>query len=106
MADLLTLAEEPLPGAEPYRFVDPVRPWRIRHFENCRFEDMHVCVFKGGKLMYQPEPLDEVRAYVQRQLSAQVWEEEQRFENPHVHYVDMSPRMYELKMSMLDKARG
>ena len=40
------------------------------------------------------------------QLSSQVWEEEQRFENPHVHYVDMSPRMYELKMSMLDKARG
>ena len=106
VADLLTLAEEPLPGAEPYRFVDPVRPWRIRHFENCRFEEMQVCVFKGGKLMYQPEPLDEVRAYVQRQLSAQVWEEEQRFENPHVHYVDMSPRMYELKMSMLDKARG
>ena len=103
VADLLTLAEEPLPGAEPYRFVDPVRPWRIRHFENCRFEDMQVCVFKGGKLMYQPEPLDEVRAYVQQQLSAQVWEEEQRFENPHVHYVDMSPRMYELKMSMLDK---
>ena len=106
VADLLTLAEEPLPGAEPYRFVDPVRPWRIRHFENCRFEDMQVCVFKGGKLMYQPEPLNEVRAYVQRQLSSQVWEEEQRFENPHVHYVDMSPRMYELKMSMLDKARG
>ena len=24
----------------------------------------------------------------------------------HIYYVDMSPRMYELKMSMLDKARG
>ena len=49
VADLLTLAEEPLPGAEPYRFVDPVRPWRIRHFENCRFEEMQVCVFQGRK---------------------------------------------------------
>ena len=106
VADLLTLAEEPLPGPEPYRFVDPVRPWRIRHFENCRFEQLQVCVFENGKLVYQPEPLDEVREYVRRQLKTQVWEEEQRFENPHGHYVDMSPRMYELKMSMLDQARG
>ena len=32
VADLMTLRDEPLPGAEPYRYVDPIRPWRVRYF--------------------------------------------------------------------------
>ena len=51
------------------------------------------------------ESLDDIRAYVERQLSDEVWEEEQRFENPHGHYLDMSPAYYELKMNMLDESR-
>lgn len=107
VADLLTLMEEPLPDAgAPYRFVDPVRPWRIRHFEHCRFEPLHVCVFCEGELLYRCPPLAQVRDYVRSQLESQVWEEEQRFENPHEHYLDMSPRLYELKMNMLDRSRA
>ena len=33
-------------------------------------------------------------------------EEEQRIQNPHVHYVDMSPRLYELKMNMLHSSHA
>ncbi|NLD60590.1 MAG: nicotinate phosphoribosyltransferase [Clostridiales bacterium] len=102
VADLLTLADEPIPGPEPYRFVDPIRPWRIRHFTNCRFEDLQVPVFENGELVCPTPPLSEIRSYVRRQLEGQVWEEEQRFENPHEHYLDMSPKLYELKMGMLD----
>ena len=39
VADLMTLRDEPLPGAEPYRYVDPIRPWRVRYFENCVYEE-------------------------------------------------------------------
>lgn len=34
-----------------------------------------------------------------------VAEEEQRFENPHRHYLDMTPKYYELKMDLLSKTR-
>ena len=101
VADLITLRDEPLPGTEPYRYVDPVRPWRVRYFEGCSFEELLQPVFVDGKRVYSLPSLAESRAYVQRQLREQVWEEEQRIQNPHIHYIDMSPKMYELKMNML-----
>lgn len=53
----------------------------------------------------EPESLEEIRAYVEKQLNTEVWEEEQRFENPHEHYLDMSPAYYEMKMDMLHESR-
>ena len=42
---------------------------------------------------------------IKKQLDNEIWEEEQRFENPHKHYIDMSPDYYEMKMSMLHNIR-
>ena len=49
--------------------------------------------------------LQELQAYVKKQLDNEIWEEEQRFENQHKHYIDMSPDYYEMKMSMLHNIR-
>ena len=35
------------------------------------------------------------------QLANEIWDEEQRFENPHKHYLDMSPGYYKMKMDLL-----
>ena len=32
-----------------------------------------------------------------------MWPEEQRFENPHVHFLDMTPSYDEMKMELLNK---
>lgn len=42
---------------------------------------------------------------MERQLSEEIWEEEQRFENPHKHYVDMTPSYYKMKNELLASAR-
>ena len=47
----------------------------------------------------------EIADYVRHQLQNEVWEEEQRFENPHGHYLDFSPAYYKMKLQMLDEAR-
>ena len=60
-------------------------------------------IFRDGKLVYDKPELDEIKAYVTEQLDNQIWEEEQRFENPHNHYLDMSPAYYDMKMSLLHK---
>ena len=57
-------------------------------------------IHKGKRVGKLPEA-DEIQAYVKDQLTREIWEEEQRFENPHRHYVDMSPAYYEMKMDML-----
>ena len=37
-----------------------------------------------------------------KQMKEEMWLEEQRFENPHVHYLDMTPDYYEMKMQLLN----
>ena len=48
-------------------------------------------------------PLEEIRSYVKVQLEHEIWDEEQRFYNPHKHYLDMSPSYYQEKMDLLHK---
>ena len=105
IADLIALADEKVDFSSPYRYVDPKKPWKNRFFENCTVKELATQIFKDGELVYNVPGLSDVASYVRSQLSGEIWEEEQRFENPHTHYVDMSPAMYELKMSMLHECR-
>ena len=89
--------------SKPYRFVDPLKPWKIRRFENCTAKKMQKLVMENGKRTEPEVPAKEIAAYVKHQLSNEIWEEEQRFENPHIHFLDMTPKYYEMKMEMLSK---
>ena len=63
-------------------------------------------VVKDGRRVIPAQSLDEIREYVKKQLDAEIWPEEQRFENPHKHFLDMSPAYYEMKMNLLDETRN
>lgn len=101
VADLLTLAEEEVDLKQPYRYVDTEKPWKNRFFQGGTAKELQIPIFKDGKCVYERPSLEEIRAYVKKQLAQEVWPEEQRFENPHAHYLDMSPALYEAKMSLL-----
>lgn len=103
VADLITRADEIVDMEKPYRYIDPEKPWENRYFINCTVEELQQLIMKDGQRVYQAPSLDEIRSYVEQQLENEIWKEEQRFENPHKHYLDMSPYYYELKMSMLHK---
>lgn len=105
VADLLALAAEKPDFSVPYRYVDPKKPWKNRHFENCTIKELQVPIFKDGKLVYTMPTTKEIADYVRKQLKEEIWEEEQRFENPHIHYMDMTPDLYDMKMSMLHESR-
>ena len=106
IADLLTGWDEPLDLTKPYRYVDPEKPWKKLRFENCTAKELQTPVVKDGKRVSPPRPLEEIQAYVKNQLREEIWEEEQRFENPHRHYLDMSPAYYAMKMALLDEVKG
>ncbi len=105
IADLLAMATQKLDFSVPLRYVDPIKPWKNRFFEDCTARELQVPVFKNGELVYKQPPIDEVADYVRHQLSHEIWEEEQRFENPHKHYMDMTPELYEEKMNLLYESR-
>lgn len=101
IADLITRADETVDMSLPYRYVDPEKPWKNRTFVNCRVKPLLELVVKHGKRTAPERTLEDIRNYVKEQFEHEIWEEEQRFENPHKHYLDMSPNYYELRMSML-----
>ena len=101
VADYLTVKGEVIDASQPVRYVDPLKYWKNRCFEECTFKPLHVQIFKEGKLVYELPKLEDIRTYVRHQLDNEIWQEEQRFENSHPHYLDMSPAMFELKMGLL-----
>lgn len=105
IADLITKKGEDLDLSQPYRYVDPKKPWKNRMFENCTAKKLQIPMIVDGKRVVEPRSLDEIRSYVKEQLKNEIWDEEQRFQNPHIHYLDMSPYYYELKMGLLEETR-
>lgn len=103
IAELLTLPGEKPSTDSPYCYIDPEKPWKELYFENCTFKNMQELVIKDGKQIVKSPTLKEIRAYVENQLTHEIWEEEQRFENPHSHYLDMSPEYYHMKMDLLNR---
>ena len=106
LADLITMYDEEVNGDEPFAYVDPVKPWKKMKFENVDVKELQVPIFRDGKLVYDKPELDAIKAYVTEQLDHQIWEEEQRFTNPHIHYVDLSKKLYEVKEEMLSQGQG
>ena len=104
VCDLITLEDEEVDLTKPYRAVDPVKPWKEIYLVDCTARELLHPVIRSGRRVSPTRDLKEIRDYVDRQLREEIWQEEQRFENPHVHHMDMSPAYYEFKMDLLRKA--
>ena len=106
VADLISHDTETVDLTHNFHYIDPVNPWRDRAFapgfEARPLQHLYV---KDGKQVREQKPLKEIRQFVIEQLSNEIWDEEQRFENPHVHFLDMTPDYYRMKMELLEKMR-
>ncbi len=101
--DVLTMHDEELDSNHDYYFVNPEKPW-VQRITKKGFiaEELLIPIFEKGKCVYHCPTLHEIREYVQKQLHDHMWEEEKRFENPHKHYVNVSSKLYEMQMNLLN----
>lgn len=106
IADLITKDDEVIDPSKPYSFVDPTKPWKNYSFTSCSYKLLQELVMKDGKRVKNLPSIKEIKEYVNDQLNNEIWQEEQRFENPHHHYLDMSPSYYEMKMNLLKSAQA
>ena len=106
VADLIATADEKIDLSTPLRYIDPVKPWKQRTFSNCTAKKLLKLYVKDGRRVEQLPTLQEIHDHVRRQLANEIWQEEQRFENPHHHYLDMTPNYYELKMNLMYNTRA
>ena len=54
-----------------------------------------------GELVYNVPDLKEIRAYSEEEFS-KLWDEILRFEYPQTYFVDLSKKLLELKLAMLE----
>ncbi len=99
-ADYICLRDEIVDDSKPLEICDPQARWKRKLMENFRAEELLVPVFKGGKLVYDQPSLVQIKRNCAYQVST-LWPEVKRFDNPHQYYVDLSPKLMELKDKML-----
>lgn len=102
--DVLTLQDEALNESKSYFFVDQERPWAVIENRDFTAVELQKEIFRDGELVYELPSLEEIRSYVKDQLENKTWIEERRFENPHKHYVNLSQKLYDVKMKLLNAA--
>ena len=100
VADLLCVHDEVFDGSEPIEIFHPQHIWKRKTLTNYYLRELLVPIFKNGECVYESPSTEEIRTYCQGQIN-QLWEEVRRFENPHVYYVDLSQKLWDLKQKML-----
>ena len=106
-ADLIALADETFSPDQPLLLFDPLEPWKKTRLDAGTYtmRELMIPVFLDGKRVYDSPPVMEIREYCQRELDT-LWDETKRLVNPHQVYVDLSQKLYDIKISLLDKMGG
>ena len=102
-ADYICMHDEQVDDSKPLEICDPHARWKRKTMENFRAQELQVPVFRDGELVYRLPTLKEIRTTCAYQVST-LWPEVKRFDYPHQYYVDLSPRLMDLKDQMLSDA--
>ncbi len=100
IADVLSLHDEEILEDAPFELFDPDHTWKRKRIENFKAEKLLKKIFEKGKLVYKEPTLKEIKEHCKCEM-ARIWDEVQRFENPHKYYVDMTQKLWDIKHSLL-----
>jgi len=97
--------DEELGAPAAPRIVDPVDLTRRKDIpEGTPWEDLLVPVFRAGRKVYDPPPLEEVRRRGIEQLG-RLHSGIKRFVNPHQYPVGLEPQLFDLRIRLILEAR-
>lgn len=102
LADEMCLHDETVDTAAPHTIFDPAETWKTKTLENFDARELLVPIFKDGKQVYTSPSAKEIRTYCLAQIDT-LWDEVTRFENPHTYYVDLSQKLWDIKMNLIKK---
>lgn len=103
-ADLICLVDEAFSEDEPLLLFDPLEPWKKTKLKPGTYtmRELLKPVFVDGKCVYESPKVMDIRDYCQRELST-LWDETRRLVNPQEVYVDLSSKLYDIKIELLDR---
>jgi len=100
IADYLCVFDEEVDDSHDLEIFDPDATWKKKIVYNFTAKQLQVPVFLNGKLVYEQPSLEEIRTYCAQQVDT-LWDEVKRFDNPHNYYVDLSPKLWDIKYRLL-----
>jgi len=99
-ADYLCVHDEVPDFSAPLLLFDPLMTWKRSIQKDYVAKELLVPIFKDGKLVYDLPDIKTIRDYCADQV-ALLWDTVKRFENPHQYYVDLSPKLWQIKQDLL-----
>ena len=100
IADYLCLHDETVDDTKDLEIFDPEATWKSKTVYNFTAKELQVPIFEKGKLVYQCPNLQQIRQYCLEQVDS-LWDEVKRFDNPHTYYVDLSQKLWDIKLQLL-----
>lgn len=103
-ADLICLEEEAYEENRDLMLFDPLEPWKktLLKAGTYTLRELMVPVFVRGNCVYTSPKTMEIRDYCLKEQDT-LWEETRRLVNPHKVYVDLSDKLYQTKINLLNE---
>ena len=100
IADVIALNDETIDESKEYELFDPDHTWKRKTVDGFIAKELCTKIFDGGKLCYKLPSIEEIRKYCYDAVDT-IWDEVQRFENPHTYYVDLSQNLWDERDALL-----
>ena len=103
LGDIMTLHDEVIDPAEDLTIYHQMNSWKNKTIPGGSYElrDLLVPIFVNGSLVYDCPSLQQIREYSEAELDT-LWDEIKRFTYPQTYYVDLSKKLLDLKLKMLE----
>ena len=99
-ADLIALCDEQ-PLVKPLTLTHAVDRWKKTTLNDYEARCLHKQIFARGKCVYNCPPLCDSVNFANVEFG-RFWDEYKRLSNPHIYKVDLSDKLYELKIGLLE----
>lgn len=106
IGDLMTLHGEVIDPKKDLTIYHQMNSWKNKTIPGGSYivKDLLEPIFVDGQLVYDVPKLEEIRAYSEQEFQC-MWDEILRFEYPQTYYVDLSKKLLDLKLKMLEDVK-
>lgn len=101
-ADLICLNDENFDEKMDLTIFDSKEPWKKTTLKKGEYKlrELMIPLFIKGECVAEKIPVMDIRSYCQKELDT-LWNEARRLVNPHNVYVDLSQKLYDMKIKLL-----
>lgn len=107
IADIIAFHDEVINEQDDLTIYHQSNIWKNKKLYGGTYEllPLQTLVFDEGQCVYPHYTLDEIREYSQKQKEL-LWDELFRLEYPHMYYVDLTKKLLDYKLKMLEERKG